>query len=552
MALAAVFAASLATPAAAEAEDVIVRFRADAGPAERAAARQAAGAEFERALPLTGLQLVDPAPGVTAEEAVEELERSDEVLYAEPDVLRHATVRPNDRRFGSQWGMTKAGFPGAWDRTTGSLGTAVGLLDTGVDFAHRDLTPNLWRNPGESGDGREWNGRDDDGNGFVDDWRGWDWVENDNAPGDPNGHGTHVAGTLGARGNDNRGVAGAAWRVGLVSLRVLDANGAGRISDSIAAYHYAARAQLPVVNASLAGSDFSQAEYDAIRAASGTLVVVAAGNDGRNNDVAGTYPCNQPLPNVVCVAATDQDDAITDFSNFGRRSVDLAAPGAGIVSTLPGGSWGYMSGTSMAAPHVAGTAALIRTLHPSASVAAVRAALLASVDSTQSLAGKTLAGGRLNADRALAAPPSEGAFPADEGIDPARAPRTAPAAPEAGQDRKPPTVSARLLSKLTMRRALRRGLRVRARCSEACSLRLEVTVRRASIASIELAPPDLVLGKGRGGLGRAGAKVIRVRMTRRARRLLGRGRLRALTLRARATDAAGNRATVRHSLRVRR
>jgi Subtilase family len=307
-----------------------------------------------------------------------------------------------------------------------------------------------------------------------------------------------------------------------------------------------------VVNASLAGSNFSQAEYDAIRAASGTLVVVAAGNDGRNNDVAGTYPCNQPLPNVVCVAASDQDDAITDFSNFGRRSVDLAAPGAGIVSTLPGGSWGYMSGTSMAAPHVAGTAALIRTLHPSASVAAVRAALLASVDSRLSLAGKTLSGGRLNADRALAAPPSEAAFPADEGIDPARAPRTAPAAPEAGQDRKPPTVSARLLSKLTVRRALRRGLRVRARCSEACSLRLELTVRRASIASIEVAPPDLVLGKGRGGLGRAGAKVIRVRMTRRARRLLGRGRLRALTLRARATDAAGNRATVRRSLRVRR
>jgi subtilisin family serine protease len=485
-------------------------------------------------------------------EAVEELERSDEVLYAEPDVLRSATLRPNDRRFDSQWGMQKAGLPGAWDRTTGSLGTSVGVLDSGIDFAHPDLAPNLWRNPGESGSGRETNGHDDDGNGFVDDWRGWDWVENDNAPGDPNGHGTHVAGTLGARGNDRRGVAGAAWRVGLVSLRVLDAYGAGRISDSIAAYHYAARAQLPVINASLAGSDFSQAEYDAIRAASGTLVVVAAGNDGRDNDVAGSYPCNQPLPNIVCVAASDQDDRLTDFSNYGRRSVDLAAPGAGIISTVPGGSWGYMSGTSMAAPHVAGTAALIRTLYPSASVAAVRAALLASVDSRQSLAGRTLTGGRLNADRALAFPPSEAAFPADDGVDPARTPRTVPAEPGVGQDRKAPVVSTRLLSKLSLRKALRRGLRVRTRCSEACSLRLELTVRRPSIASIEIAPLDVVVGKGRGGIRHAGAKVIRVRMTRHALRLLRRGRLRALTLRARATDTAGNRATVRRSLRLRR
>jgi thermitase len=553
IALAAVLAASLATPAPAEAGggDVIVRFRADAQPAERAAARSAADTKLERALPLTGLQLVDPEPGVSVEEAVAQLERSGDVLYAEPDAVRVATLRPNDRRFGSQWGMQRANLPGAWDHTTGSLGVGIGVLDSGIDFAHPDLLPNMWRNPGESGDGREYNGLDDDGNGLADDWRGWDWVDGDNSPGDANGHGTHVAGILGARGNDNRGVAGASWRAGLVSLRVLNADGAGRISDSIAAYNYAARTQLPIVNASLAGTDFSQAEYDAIRAASGTLVIAAAGNEGKDNDRAGSYPCNQPLPNVICVGATDQDDVLTGFSNFGHRAVDLAAPGDGIISTQPDGSWGYMSGTSMATPHVAGTAALIRAMYPDASVAAVRAALLASVDLRPGLSGKTLTGGRLNAGRALASPPSESAFPADEGIDPARDHGAAPPPRAAPQDRRPPAVSARLVSKLSLRQALRRGLRVRARCSEACTLLLDLTVKRASIASIEIAPRDVVVGKGRGGIRRAGAKVIRLRMTRRARRLLRRGRRHALTLRARATDPAGNRATLRRSLRLR-
>jgi subtilisin family serine protease len=154
MALAAVLAATLATPASAEAGggDVIVRFRADAQPAERAAARRGADTKLERALPLSGLQLVDPAAGVSVEEAVAQLERSEDVLYAEPDALRESTLRPNDRRFDSQWGMHRVNLPGAWDHTTGSLGTSVGVLDSGIDFSHPDLAPNMWRNPGESGE----------------------------------------------------------------------------------------------------------------------------------------------------------------------------------------------------------------------------------------------------------------------------------------------------------------------------------------------------------------------------------------------------------------
>jgi thermitase len=530
---------------------VIVRFRAGTEARERAAVRAAAGTELERGLAVAGLQLVDPEPGVSPRQAIERLERSDDVLYAEPDELRTATLRPNDPRYRSQWGLPMAGMPGAWDLTTGSATTAVGVLDSGIDYAHADLAPNVWRNPGESGDSREANGIDDDGNGFVDDWRGWDWIDDDNVPADANGHGTHVAGTIGARGNDGRGVAGVAWRTGLVPLRVLDANGSGRVSDIVAAYSYAARAGLPVVNASLAGPNYSQAEYDAIRAASQTLVVVAAGNDSRDNDVAGSYPCNQPLPNVICVAATDEGDALAGLSNFGRRSVDLAAPGVKVMSTLPGGGWGLMSGTSMAAPHVAGTAALIASLYPEASVAAKRAALLSTVDDRPSLAGRTLTGGRLNAQRALSSPPDEAAFPADSGIDPARPPSDAAAGLPAYRDGTPPRVFVRVLSRPSLRRGLRRGLRLRVRCSEACSLRVLASVPRARV-SRRAAERRIVVGKVRGRIARAGARVIRVRIGRRARRLLRRGRARVLSLQTLATDAAGNRTAVRRAVRLRR
>jgi thermitase len=543
-------------PAAAAGSDgVIVRFRAGVEASERAAVRDAAGTEFDRALPVAGLQLVETDPGITARAAAERLERSDEVLYAEPDALRSATMTPNDREFRSQWGMQMAGFPGAWNFTTGSLATSVAVVDSGVDFTHADLAPNMWRNPGESGDGRESNGRDDDGNGLVDDWRGWDWVDNDNVPADANGHGTHVGGTIGARGNDLRGVAGAAWRATLVPLRVLDANGSGRVSDIIAAYAYAARAGIPIVNASLAGPHFSQAELDALRAAPNMLVVVAAGNDGRDNDLTGSYPCNHPVPNVICVAASDQDDALAGMSNYGRLSVDLAAPGRRILSTLPNGGWGLMSGTSMAAPHVAGAAALISTRWPEASVAAKRAALLATVEPRPSLVGRTLAGGRLDAERAVSARPNESMFPADASLDPARPSDGAPPLPAVPRPRDgtPPRLFARVLSKPTLRRTLRRGLRVRVRCSEACSLRVVLSVARRSAASGSRSVPRLVmLGTASRWIGPPGTKVIRLRPSRSARRLLRGGRPKTLALKAVAADRAGNQTTIRRALRLRR
>ena len=548
MALPAVLAFSLFVPAlaagsapSAAPNNVIVRFEAGAEAAERAHARSLAGTEFERGLGLSGLQVVDPEPGVSVAEAIELLERSDDVLYAEPDAPRSATGRPNDSLFAQQWGLHNTGqrvggVPGradadidlqeGWDLGTGNTDVTVGVLDSGIDLDHPDLAQNIRS--------------------------GWDLVDRDQLADDPNGHGTHVAGTIGAAGNNGRGVAGVAWRTGLVPLRVLDAEGQGRVSDIVAAYAYAARTRLRIVNASFAGSSFSQAEYDAIRAIPDTLVVTAAGNDGRDNDVTGTYPCNNPLPNLICVAATDQHDGLAAGSSHGRRTVDLGAPGQNVMSTLTGGRYGLMSGTSMAAPHVAGTAALIWSRWPRSSVAAVRAALLAGADPTPSLAGRTVTGGRLNALRALANAPNEAGYPPDAGVDPAREQDATSPAPGANHDLTPLGLSAKLSRRARVHRLLRRGVPVRARCSEACTVRLEFTISRRSAASIEVVRPNIVVARSDGRLARGRSTLIRVRLAGRGRRLLKRAGARRLTLRARAVDAAGNAATVKRSLRLRR
>ena len=378
-----------------EDENVLVRFAPGTDPAERAAAREAADAEFEKTLPLRGLQVIDPRPGRSTDDVVERLERSADVLYAEPDVTRSAFAYPNDPWADELWGLFNSGqsinghtggtadadidATEAWDLTTGTAAVTVGILDTGVDYAHPDLAPNIWVNPGESGAGRETNGIDDDADGYVDDWHGWDWSGNnasapdDNNPADENWHGTHVAGTVGARGNNSSGAAGVAWHVSLVPLRVLNSAGEGKVSDLIAGYGYARQKGLRIVNASLGGTSSSPAERDALAAASNTLFIVAAGNGGSdlkgdNNDVTGTYPCSYNLPNVICVAATDGNDRLASFSNYGRTSVDLAAPGVQILSTIPSSTVAWAGGTSMATPHVSGAAALVWARNPGATV----------------------------------------------------------------------------------------------------------------------------------------------------------------------------------------
>ncbi|NHC12384.1 S8 family serine peptidase [Motilibacter deserti] len=340
-------------PAELVAGEVLVRFRQPAR-SQAHGARQSAVAEVGRAVQsldaiVPGLERVALEPGLSVAEAVAELEARSDVAYAEPNYAVHAAAIPNDSRLPEMWGLHNTGqdvrgvagrpdadidAPEAWNVTTGSAAVTVAVLDSGVAGGHPDLAPNMWVNTGEVAG----NGVDDDGNGFVDDRRGWDFVGDDNDTSDEQGHGTHVAATIGARGgNDAPGagttdVVGVAWDVRLLPVRVLDAAGEGSYADLIAGIDYARRNGAHIGNLSLGARYYSQALRDAMAAASGVTWVVAAGNDGSDLEWAEHYPCDFDIANLVCVAATDSDDELARFSNYGRRSVDVAAPGVDILS----------------------------------------------------------------------------------------------------------------------------------------------------------------------------------------------------------------------------
>ena len=355
--------------------------------------------------------------------------------FVEPNQAYWTTATPNDAYYatyldglnnvGQRGGVVDADIdaPEAWDVTTGSAATVVGVIDTGVDYTHPDLAANIWRNPGETaGDGI-----DNDRNGYVDDVRGWDFTgygAGDNDPMDVQGHGTHVAGTIAAAGNNGLGMTGVSWNAKVMPLRVFDANGYSSAAGISAAINYATRMRrdfgvnVRVTNNSWGGGGFSQAIYNAVAASNnaGMLFVAAAGNDGADNDVTASYPANFDLPNVISVAATDKYDALASFSNYGAASVDIGAPGVDTASTYLGHQYVYMSGTSMAAPHVTGVAALAFGAAPGATAAQVRDAILNGGDAVASLQGRTATGRRLNArgtlDRLL--PPN--AAPAVAGV----------------------------------------------------------------------------------------------------------------------------------------
>ena len=281
----------------------------------------------------------------------------------------------------------------------------VAVLDTGVDYTHADLAANMWTNSVEVAG----NAADDDHNGFANDVHGYNFYDDSGDAMDDSGHGTHVAGILGATGNNGQGVTGVNWSVSIMSLKFLGADGSGYTSDAVRAINYATmmRTQygvnIRVINASWGGGGFDQSLSDAIQAAgsAGILVVAAAGNTPTNNDTAPQYPANYSLSNVISVAATDRTDHLASFSSYGPSTVQLAAPGVGIYSTYPGGGYTYLSGTSMATPEVAGVAALAWSAAPNATVSQIRNAILQGVDQLPALAGKVATGGRLNAYNTL-------------------------------------------------------------------------------------------------------------------------------------------------------
>ena len=339
---------------------------------------------------------------------------------------------PDDPMFGSLWGLNNTGqdagtadadidAPEAWQTTTGSDDVVVAVIDSGIAYAHPDLAANMWHNPGEIAG----NGRDDDRNGFVDDVYGYDFANNDANPLDDNGHGTHVAGTIAAVADNGVGVAGVAWHAKLMAVKYLGAGGSGPTSDAVRALNYVvamrrAGVNVRVANASWGGAGFDPALSEALAALqqADVLFVAAAGNGGAdqrgddNDYVPPHYPSSYPHPNIVAVAATDRNDARTPWTNYGANAVDLAAPGSSILSTVPttgpenvlfdASGYRRASGTSMAAPHVTGAAALAFAFEARATAAIVKRAILDGVDPLPALAGVTASRGRLNAAGMLA------------------------------------------------------------------------------------------------------------------------------------------------------
>lgn len=401
------------------ADHALVQFRPDVPPEAVTALAQRHGLSLRKKSSTPGLYLL-AAVAVkldTLPEMLKALADEPLVRFAEPDgIVSALATLPNDPGFDQLWGLRNTGqaggtagadirAPDAWDWVQGGTDVVVGIIDSGVDYTHADLAANIWSNTAETV-----NGIDDDGDGFIDDIQGWDFYSNDALPMDENGHGTHVAGTIGAVGSNGVGVAGVNWRCRILPLRFLNAGGSGSTSDAIDALNYAAMLRRRGVNIRLTsnswgGGGAEQAMEDAIAANrdAGILFVAAAGNYGWNNDTSPFYPASYPESNVIAVAATDHNDGLAGFSHYGASSVDLGAPGVDIYSTLPGGTYGWKSGTSMAAPHVSGVLALLAAASPSADWNILRKALLQGVDPLASLAGRTVTGGRLNAYKALCA-----------------------------------------------------------------------------------------------------------------------------------------------------
>jgi len=362
---------------------------------------------------LGGLAVVELDPGMSVEEAVEAYSADPDVLRAQPNYEYRPAVIPNDDYFSVQWGLHNTGHygtadadidaPEAWDIETGSANVVVAVIDTGVDYTHPDLADNMWVNPGEV----PGNGIDDDHNGYIDDVHGADTYREDGNPMDTQGHGTHVAGIVGASGYNSIGVAGVNWDVSVMALRVADDEGAMWGSTIIEAIDYAREQGVTVINCSWGGEGTDAMMYNAMANTPGILYVCAAGNEGVDLDEGyDFYPAGWDLPNILTVGWSDQSDQPSGLSNHGATSVDVFAPGQTILSTVPwtgspDTSYAYMSGTSMAAPHVAGIAALMLADDPSMSTTLLKRAIMASADEKAALEGDCVTGARANAYGAL-------------------------------------------------------------------------------------------------------------------------------------------------------
>ena len=346
------------------------------------------------------------------ENALKALRENSSVEYVVENIRFQAfsPVETDDPRANQQWALEKVDAGAAWEYTTGTSSVVVAVIDTGIDWKHEDLKKNIWSNSEEV----PGNGIDDDGNGYVDDVRGWDFFANDNDPMDETssrnpGHGTHCAGIVSAKGNNGIGISGMAQDLTLMPIRFLGADGSGDLMQAAKAIDYATQNGAHVISASwgaAVGREQVGPILEAIERArdKGVVFVVAAANDGKSNDFTEVYPANAGFSNVISVAASGSEDEKPSWSNFGRASVDIAAPGLNILSTLPGNKYGELSGTSMATPLVSGLVGLILShalaLEKEIAPSEVKALLEATSTPTQI---ETASGGRVLASSVLKA-----------------------------------------------------------------------------------------------------------------------------------------------------
>lgn len=316
----------------------------------------------------------------------------------------------NDPAINQAWGLKKSDAARAWSVTHGSKDVLVAIIDTGADIHHEDLADNIWVNPGESGKdslGRDKasNGVDDDGNGFIDDVHGWNFVSNNNQLDDNHGHGTHIAGIIGAEAGNGKGISGIAPQVSLMILKYYDPKvpNADNLKNTVACIKYAVKMGAKIINYSGGGTEFSQEEHDAIAAAEkkGILFVAAAGNERSNSDQHHYYPADYKLKNIISVTAIDPSTEVLSSSNFGVDTVDIAAPGQNILSTLPHNSYGYMTGTSQATAFVTGAAALVMAHKQAFKAEDVKKYILSTGDAQPQLMAKTRTSRQLNLYKAL-------------------------------------------------------------------------------------------------------------------------------------------------------
>ncbi|TRY32338.1 S8 family serine peptidase [Aliiglaciecola sp. M165] len=360
-----------------------------------------------------GVYLVSLPEGTDVISVQQKLLQHREIRVAEPNIIYYTQIIPDDPDFTSLWGLNNTGqnggladvdvnAPEAWERSTGSSNVIVAVIDTGVDYTHPDLVDNMWVNPNEVAG----NGIDDDSNGYIDDIYGIDTVNDDTDPMDDHYHGTHVAGTIGARGNNADGVVGVNWDISIIACKFLNSGGSGSLSDAVECLDYLHdlktnhNVDIVLSNNSWGGGGFSTALETAIALQNDAdiIFVAAAGNSSNNNDISPSYPASYEGDNIVSVAAIDRSGNLANFSNYGATSVDIGAAGVDVYSTLPGNTYGSLSGTSMASPHVAGVLALIKADQAQLSMTQLITKLYEDAEPLASLNGLTLTGDQAKLD----------------------------------------------------------------------------------------------------------------------------------------------------------